>query len=184
MSRYVLGVDPGISGAVALLDGEGAFIALHDLPTMNRNKSDDKQQINCAALQSLLRDVCGAENNDVRVIMERVTAMPSIPGMKGGARRGMGAASAMIFGKTVGHIEGVVICQGWPIEFVQPGAWKKAAEIPKDKQAARTLAQQLFPMASLYRQKDHNRAEALLIARWYVQRLKREVRPMLRKRGT
>ncbi len=43
--------------------------------------------------------------------------------------------------------------------------WKRLQGlVKKDKEAARLKAQRLFPWASLKRKKDHNRAEALLIA--------------------
>lgn len=180
----IVGIDPGLSGAWAVLNDRGAFIGVYDMPTMNRNKTDDKQQINVAELSRQMKQQLALYEVEVRVIMERVTAMPSIPGASG-ARRTMGAASACIFGKTIGHIEACAILLGYPVEFVQPGVWKKALQLPKDKQVGRSHAQQLWPTASLGRKKDHNRAEALLLAEWY-RRHGAAIggRPPLRKRST
>lgn len=186
MMLYI-GIDPGLTGAWAILTDTGNFVGVHDFPTMNRNKTDDKQQINVAELGKQMRTEL--LNRNVRIVMERVTAMPSIPG-GGGVRRTMGAASACIFGKTIGHIEACAILLDYPIEFVMPGVWKKDMQLKKDKEAGRARAQQLWPSAPLGFKKHHNRAEALLLAEWYRRKRSelsqdhRFVSPMLRKRGS
>ena len=48
----------------------------------------------------------------------------------------------------------------------QLAIWKCALGLGKDKEQARLRAMQLFAGADLRRQKDHGRAEALLLA-WY-----------------
>jgi crossover junction endodeoxyribonuclease RuvC len=53
-------------------------------------------------------------------------------------------------------------------DTLRPMVWKRMQGlVKKDKEAARLQAQKLFPGASLKRKKDHNRAEALLIAHAY-----------------
>jgi hypothetical protein len=51
---------------------------------------------------------------------------------------------------------------------VRPSVWKPKVGVTSDKQTSLALARALFPMAAdqLKRQKDHNRAEALLIAEY------------------
>jgi len=54
---------------------------------------------------------------------------------------------------------------GIPFTFVSPSVWKRAMGLNgTDKEFARTRAKHFFPTAELHRVKDHNRAEALLIA--------------------
>lgn len=189
----IVAVDPGLSGAVAhvRVEERGAvhvavFMSVFDIPTMNRNKTNDAQQVNVAELLRNLRALpLDGDRNYRYFIMEHVQAMPSIPG-KGGPRRSMGAASAFIFGKTVGHIEASVLSLGLTVEFVHQASWKKELGLRKDKEASRAFAQQLFPAAPLGRKKDHNRAEALLLAHWFATRrmmLIDHMKPTLRKRG-
>lgn len=176
----IIGIDPGVSGAISLITEQGRFAAVHDMPTMQANKTGDKQQINVAELARITRSIL-LENPEVRAVMERVQPMPSQPGPDG-ERRGMGAASAFTFGKSVGHIEAVLLTLGISVEFVMPAQWKKGLGLPRDKEAARTLAQQCFPDAPLGRKKDAGRAEALLIAKWYAQRMRAQQDPELAKR--
>ena len=80
---------------------------------------------------------------------------------------GQGVASMFNFGMGYGIIQGVVSALGIPYELVTPQSWKKRAGlIGKDKDNARTMAQQLYPDAPLGRKKDIGRADALLIARF------------------
>lgn len=167
MSR-IIGIDPGISGAISLITEQANFVGVHDIPTMLANKTGNKQQVNVAELARLMRTMM-LENPDVRAIMERVTAMPSMPGPDG-QRRGMGSASAFSFGRGVGHIEGVLAALGIPVEFVTPQQWKRALNLPSDKEAARAMAQSIFPSAPLGLKKHAGRAESLLIAKWYADR--------------
>lgn len=164
----IIGIDPGITGAISLVTEQANFVSVFDIPTMLANKTGNKQQVNVAELAKLLRTVL-LDNPDVKAIMERVTAMPSTPGA-GGDRRGMGAASAFSFGKCVGHIEGALAALGIPVEFVTPQQWKRALNLPSDKEAARAMAQSIFPQAPLGLKKHAGRAEALLIGKWYADR--------------
>jgi crossover junction endodeoxyribonuclease RuvC len=54
---------------------------------------------------------------------------------------------------------------------VTPSKWKKHFGLSSDKEQARGLAIQRFPLIAecLNRKKDADRAEALLIAQWYLE---------------
>lgn len=164
----ILGCDPGVNGAIALITEQGRFVTVHDMPTMLANKTGNKQQINVAELARILRTMV-LENPELSAVMERVTAMPSVPGA-GGERRGMGAASAFSFGKSVGHIEAVLAALAIPVEFVTPAQWKRAMNLDREKEAARAMGQAIFPDAPLGLKKHAGRAEALLMAKWYADR--------------
>jgi crossover junction endodeoxyribonuclease RuvC len=176
----ILGIDPGISGAIGLITVQARYCTVHDIPTMLANKTGNKQQVNVAELTNIVRTIL-LENPNLRAVMERVTPMPSQPG-PGGERRGMGASSAFMFGKSVGHIEGVLAALGIPVEFVMPAQWKRAMGLSGDKEAARALAQQCFPEAPLGLKKHHGRAEALLVAKWYADRERRAHDPARNER--
>ena len=150
MNEVVIGIDPGNTGAVAFL--RGADVDVVDMPLMANGK---KQQLNPQELSRIL--VGGIETGeDVVAVVERVSAMP-----------GNGAASMFNFGMGFGVIQGVLAAMRIPYKLVTPQKWKKAAGLTgKEKDNARTLAQQLFPDAPLGRKKDIGRADAILIAKF------------------
>jgi crossover junction endodeoxyribonuclease RuvC len=155
MPNLVIGIDPGISGALALHSTDG-LMAVTDIPTVAKGKGAGrvKNEVNPAALVSLLRE-WATYRDEVLVVVERVSSMP-----------GQGVASMMSLGDTVGCIRGVIAARGYAIEWVTPQRWKKHFGLPADKEFARAKAIQLYPEAKLDRKKDHNRAEAILIARY------------------
>ena len=53
-----------------------------------------------------------------------------------------------------------------PLLLITAAVWKRAMGLSQDKAASLDKARLLFPDASLDRKKDHNRAEALLIAEY------------------
>jgi len=141
----VLGVDVGLDGAIALV-GHG-FLAVEDMPTMGSGR---QRVINGAELC----DIITRWAPDLAVV-EKVHAFP-----------GQGVSSAFRFGQALGTAEGVITGLKIPIKYVSPAAWKRSYRLTSDKEQARMRAIQLFPHMSdrLGRKKDHDRAEALLIA--------------------
>lgn len=158
--RTILGIDPGLSGAVALLQ-DGEYKALHDMPLVV--DSAGKKTPNARCVACWMRDF----KPDL-VVIEEVNAMPSAPG-KDGQRRKMGAQSMFNFGRGFGLVEAAVLIQKIKIEYVRPAAWKRRCGLLNAaKDTHRELAIELFPSAAceLRLKKHHGRADALLIARY------------------
>lgn len=90
-------------------------------------------------------------------MIEKVGSMPK-----------QGVSSTFKFGRSYGEIIGVVAAHKLRMDFVPPGVWKRTFGLSKDKDASRLKAMELFPQLRdrLTRKKDHNRAEALLIAEY------------------
>lgn len=156
----IISIDPGITGAIALVDQHGAH-EVHDMPVMEKTHGKG-QQVNPYALAGLIRGL-HIENKIKMVVIERVGPMPS-----------QGVTSVFGFGKSAGIIEGVIAAFHLPMQFPTPQAWKKHfALIGRDKDAARTHAINLFPMMadSLSRKKDIGRADAILIGAYIAQKL-------------
>ncbi len=150
-----IGIDPGLSGAFAVLQGQ-KVLKVEDMPIMSLGKT--RNQINAAELGKLLRYWSQNQNGDTTVYLEQVSAMP-----------GQGVSSMFSFGCSYGVVQGIIGALDLPMVLVRPAAWKKRAGLlGKPKDAARTLAQQLFPGQALGRKKDIGRADALLIARFSV----------------
>ena len=156
----VVGIDPGLSGAVAVLEN-GHYQAVHDIPLTTNSAG---KRVPCAqGVALLLRDYWP----DL-VVIEEVNAMPSASG-KDGKRRTMGAQSMFNFGRGFGLVEAAVVIQKLKIEYVRPAAWKRRCGlINAKKDTHRQLAIDLFPNAEdeLRLKKHHGRADALLIARY------------------
>ncbi len=142
----ILGVDPGLTGAIAVLDEGGGFVRVFDMPSVSG--------VVAARLLFLL---LGQEDVSAAYV-EKVSAMP-----------GNGVSGMFRFGRALGAVEGVFGAMAMPMHWVSPGKWKRAyGLIGKDKDASRLLALERWPEAAdrLKRKKDHGRAEALLIADW------------------
>jgi crossover junction endodeoxyribonuclease RuvC len=122
----VVGIDPGASGAIVVLENDTP-IEWMLMPTV---KVGSASRVNASALADFIR---GAEVDHVYV--ELVGAMP-----------GQGVSSMFNFGHSTGTVMGVLGALEVPHTLVTPQAWKKAAGlIGKDKDAARARAIQLWP---------------------------------------
>jgi crossover junction endodeoxyribonuclease RuvC len=152
----IIGVDPGLNGALAVLDGN-KIIEVFDIPVMAEGKKN-KRQLNSAELSSILRNNMLNNENTV-VVVEQVNAMP-----------GQGVTSMFNFGQTFGAIKGICAALGLPIFFVRPSKWKKHFDlINSSKDASRTKVIEMYPSISnqLSKKKDVNKSDAILIARFY-----------------
>jgi len=178
---FVIGIDPGLSGACAVFTDSGEFVDVFDVPVMQAGgkQSYVKNVVNAASLHDKLQ-VVRSGGAGVVAYVESINAMPK-----------QGVASMFSMGHTLGAIQSVLACLRIPYVMVHPQEWKKhyglknpvvmvknkkTGELKAKKKKApgqsRALAIQRFPEASqwLERVKDHNRAESLLIAHYGAQR--------------
>ena len=152
----IIGIDPGLSGGIAILDDLKIF-DLFDMPIMSEGKKN-KNQLNSAQLVNIIKNNI-IKKDDTFVIVEQVSAMP-----------GQGVTSMFNFGQTFGAIKGICAALSLPIFFVRPNKWKKHFDLIKsEKDASRTKAIEMYPAISdrLSKKKDVNKAEAILIARYF-----------------
>ena len=154
----ILAVDPGLTGALALVDDDKNCIEnLWDMPTMTALYGKGNI-INSYSLSQIFSEVAEAWpcSDTLLVYIEQVSAMP-----------GQGVSSMFKFGCGFGMLQGVAASNGFAMEFVSPQKWKKhCGLLRRDKDAARTLAIQKYPANAelLRRKKDIGRADALMIA--------------------
>ena len=152
----IIGIDPGLSGAIAILDDLKIF-DMFDMPIMSEGKKN-KNQLNSAQLVNIMKRHI-LPNGDTFVIVEQVSAMP-----------GQGVTSMFNFGQTFGAIKGICASLNLPIFYVRPTKWKKHFElINASKDASRTKVIEMYPSISdrLRKKKDVNKADAILIARYF-----------------
>ena len=152
----IFGIDPGLSGAVAVLE-ENEVIDIIDIPVMSEGKKN-KRQLNSAHLSQYIEKNTLDASKTI-VVVEQVNAMP-----------GQGVTSMFNFGQTFGAIKGISAALKLPIFFVRPSKWKKHFELLKSsKDASRTKAIEMYPSLAdkLSRKKDVNKSDAILIARFF-----------------
>ena len=146
----IVGIDPGSTGALAVIGGEQAIV--YDLPTA---KIGGSMQISPQRLSAMLAMIGPVE----RIFIEDVHANT------------MSYKGNFTLGLAVGIIHGVCAAMDRPVQRIQPKDWQRAVGAAtlrrvERKDAHRQIAMELFP--ELYDQlrlvKHHNRADALLIA--------------------
>jgi crossover junction endodeoxyribonuclease RuvC len=147
----ILAIDPGITGAYALLrDG---WVLVGDLPihsTQHGSSAKLRNELDLHTFRELLGEyVIGA------VFIERVTARPK-----------QGVTSMFRFGEASGQLYGLMVGMGLSVTFVTPREWQSHHRIGASPDAARQRAVQLFPQLAgkLSRKRDEHRADAVLLA--------------------
>lgn len=162
-----IGIDPGMYGAVAFMDGPERLDVI-DMPLFSiematkskGGKPRKRNEIDLHALLGHIRRRTLFADATPAALIEKVGAMPR-----------EGAVGAFTFGFSTGALHGLLVAMGIPYDTVTPQKWKKALGLTGDKDASRRLASRLMPQhAHLWPLKKHDgRAEAALIA-WYAAR--------------
>ena len=155
----ILGIDPGITGALALLDGDECR-GVWDMPVSEKTHGKGKE-VNAHLLADIVDEAIREAGEDgLQAIIEQVSAMP-----------GQGVSSMFSFGASYGTVRGVLGALGVPYTQVTPQRWKRSQGLTgRDKDASRTLAIQRYPEIRhlLTRKKDNGRADAVLIGAFGV----------------
>lgn len=174
----VMGIDPGLHGAAALLRRDWnrhglfdfRFVDMADLETMQLpNKSHP--QIDGAHLGGLLEKW----DPDV-VVLEDV--QPAVRGDKFGGpddqrMSNMSASDSFRFGRTCGIIYGVLVAYGFEPVLANPRSWKHHFGFKgSDKKPHLAYLREHHPSAAPFipLAKHDGRADAGLIALWHAQR--------------
>lgn len=148
-----MGVDPGISGAIAILDGI-ELLDIFDMPVVETVSGKKKKRR--ISPEMLVDDIEKHIEFLSRVYIEDVHAMP-----------GQGVTSMFAFGESAGLVRGVCAGLRLPVCLVSPITWKRQMKLQgAGKDASRAMAARLWPQkAGLFRrQRDDGRAEAALLA--------------------
>ncbi len=151
----ILGIDPGLTGGLALIDTTDWTLSILDMP-QEVGKAGRKGVSPTMTAQAIA--AAGADY----VFCEDVWSSPQA-----------GVASSFAFGRSLGIVLGAAAATS-ALTMIKPTVWKSALQVPRHKNQARARAVQLFPSAaSLFaRVKDDGRAEAALIAFWGLLSLK------------
>lgn len=156
----IMGIDPGFSGAIAVIDPDTRrILELHDMPLVAPIKSaftkaENRKAVDLPALAKIIQSAHLIHGVSIAVV-EDVGAMP-----------GQGTVSMFRFGFYSGAIHGVLAALGIRVVLQKPAVWKSAMGLSRDKQLSIEKAKQLFPLDSKhFFLKGHDgRAEACLLA--------------------
>lgn len=141
-----LGLDPGVSGGIAILREDGSIVRVVKMPN---------------ELQAII-DVLTTDIDSAVAVLEHVWSQP-----------GWGHNTSFAFGRGYGRLEMALTAAAIPYEQIVPRRWQPAMGVkypkgkPRDKNISKRRAQRLFPKISV----THANADALLIAE-YCRRLK------------
>jgi len=138
-----LGIDPGKSGALALVDECGEHVDTFRLAKTLHDVSDWLKTYRDRVLFACL---------------EKVHSMPK-----------QGVTSSFKFGESFGFCQGMLVGESIPYDLVTPQKWQKlmGCRTRGDKNVSKSRAQQLWPKIKIV----HAIADALLIAE-YARRIR------------
>jgi crossover junction endodeoxyribonuclease RuvC len=151
-SSCIIGIDPGVNGALAFLDTDRWQLGVIDMPTVEIVVSgEDRKEPSPQALAEIVKEV-----RPILVCSEKLQNFGFHPNPD----------DLMKMGRWRGQIEGIVAHAEVGFEHPYPAQWKRRMGLTSDKKFSRTRANALFPnCAHLWsRVKDHDRAEAAVIA--------------------
>ena len=146
-----IGIDPGQTGSMAVISEQTMVWDFED--------GECVRMLGAIADQSI--SALASDYPQVRAVLEKVHSMPK-----------QGVVSSFKFGMNFGIWQGRLEMCGIPYDFATPQKWQKVIfdSMTKGDRKAMSLdrARRLFPdlRDRLKRKKDHNRAEALLIAEY------------------
>jgi crossover junction endodeoxyribonuclease RuvC len=149
MTRY-LGIDPGLSGALAVVEMVCDLPVLIDAVDMPSIGTGAKARVDIIAAAQWI-----SKHAPSMAYIGRAQAFP-----------GQGFSSGFSYGRAIGEIEATVTLCSIPMILVEASLWKRRLHLPgKSKELSRQRALQLFPSqhALLARKRDHGRAEAALL---------------------
>ena len=148
---YIMGIDPGFSGAIAVIDPDLKVDSVMDMPIIKVGK---KRELDEARLADLFKMWQG---KSITVGLEKSQTMPN-----------QGIVSSGRYMASYGFLRGLCVGNGIPYHLIQPQSWKKAMmpDMGKEKGASIQKVSQLHPELTLTRVKDHGIADAVLIARY------------------
>lgn len=152
-------IDPGLQGALGVINERGGYMGMFDAPTLKVKKSG-KGHKNTYMVADMWKIMHGL-TRDYDVVCCAIEYQASRPGQ--------GAPATFSQGYGYGLWTMALASVRVPYEVVQPRKWKADMRIPagSDKSASILMATQLFPGAPLSTARGRDldgRAEALLIA--------------------
>lgn len=156
MVHIIIGIDPGVGGAVAAMYGHGALIRVDDTPALWATVGRSKRRVyDITAMCTLISRHAG-DGVLINVFLEQQQAMPK-----------QGVTSMFSTGYGYGLWAGILAGLGVPHTVVAPRRWQTVMLAGPGSPKVRSLvtAARLFPRCVIPKSR-HGRADALLIAEY------------------
>ena len=136
--KHYMGIDPGYSGAITVLDSKSRFV---DCIRLSETEHD---------ISEFIAEY--AEGVEF-AILEKVSAMPR-----------QGVSSTFKFGTSYGFCRGLLVCHAVRFETATPATWQRnlGCLSKGDKNVTKAAAQRLFPQEKVI----HATADAMLVAEY------------------
>jgi hypothetical protein len=176
---HCIGIDPGLSGAIALLTRSGELFDVTDMPTIATTDAKGKtsNSVDAYEIVETILDYIGHADDpeQVAIVIEQQSTRP-----------GLAAGSVFKTAEGYGILQGIAAASCCQVTLVRPQEWKAvhgligaggdlkgAARTRAIKLASRQTAMKLHPHhRDLFkRAKDDGRAEAALIASAHLRSL-------------
>jgi len=133
MINTLIGIDPGLNGAVSVINDAGN-IEILDAPVIELSKGKGiKREYLDSSMASILKSF---DPKHTHIFLEKIHSMP-----------GQGVTSMFSMGVGYGLWRGIVAAYELPLTLVTPQEWKKTMMkgMGKEKAASCYRAQQLYP---------------------------------------
>lgn len=156
---HIIGIDPGVSGAIAILTHELELKHVYDMPTVELAVGKGKRRW---VDQFRLAVLLVGEKEASHAFIEDIT--PRAPDGR--------LAIAVLF-HSIGVVDGVLATLGIPTTSIAPRVWQAGLRVPKGKDGSLLRASELMPKGaqSWFTKGEHGRSDAALIAYWGVRSL-------------
>lgn len=153
----VLGVDPGMKGAMAAVSKTAGLFILHSATPMLLFQPRNKPTLSTPKMDDWLSQFKRLEVG----VIEDVHAMPK-----------QGVASSFQFGRMFGAAESLMHAHCPRCAYVSPGVWKREMGLSNNKVDSLDFATSVFGQETGERwwpkKKDEGIAEAALLAVWWI----------------
>lgn len=133
-SSVVIGIDPGMSGGIALLSRRtGNLVDCMRMPLLDIGK---RQLIDVNAISDMVSKLDVDWPVSVHIVLEAVHSMPA-----------QGVASTFKFGRAAGSVEAWALRRAGNtnVSFVSPRKWKGDLKLTSDKRSSLAMAALLWP---------------------------------------
>jgi crossover junction endodeoxyribonuclease RuvC len=155
----IIGIDPGISGGIAVL-GPGGACSVSPMPVVEFQKISTRTKSGFTKQHDMDGPSICKVLNSVKHIGIAMVGLERVHAWKG-----QGVVSVATFMEGYGVLKGILTALEIPYTLIEPTRWKHAmlADMGKGKSASIARAKQLFPGLEI---DGDGPAEALLIAQF------------------
>jgi len=169
---FIASCDPGKTGALALINGDGDLVDLVDMP-ISTWKGKKKLIFKAGQVVETYEEDWAFDRAGIKELLENWRLLYSVDILyveKLQARPDISGHAAILMGFNAGLVQGSGEALGYQVNEVTPQTWKKAMCVTADKKTSLKAVRDRWPVDPRFKfEKHHNRAEAALIGLYGLQ---------------